>query len=806
MKRRISLIAIICMALMLSSVAKDRRSESLLADRKQNFDAGWLFRKGDISNAQGLDFNDRDWDRKDLPHDWSIEETTDILNTTGNDGGYFPAGIGWYRKTFSVPEEWRGREVSIYFEGVYMNAEVFINGQSLGTHPYGFTSFRYDLTPYLKVGKSNTLAVKVDNSSQKNCRWYSGSGIYRHVWLEVYSPAHIAPWGVAITTRLESKQKANILLTTTIKNESSATKVLTLLSTLKNKKGSRVGTSKSSITIKPKSQSTIVQNITLNRPALWSIEEPTLYVAESVIMEDGKLVDMVQNEFGVRSIKFSAEGGFELNGKSLKINGGCVHHDNGCLGAKAYDRAEEKKVELLKEAGFNLVRTSHNPPSEAFLRACDRFGLLVIDEIFDGWREKKNTYDYSIFFDEWWQRDVESMVLRDRNHPSIIMWSSGNEIIERTSPEAVKTAKMLNGHIRKLDATRPVTSAMTSWNQGWSVFDSLMAAHDVCGYNYMMQEAEGDHKRAPSRVIIQTESYPKDAFYNWSMVQNHSYIIGDIVWTALDYLGESSIGRYYYPEDPEGQHWEKTFFPWHGAYCGDIDITGWRKPISHYRSMLWNNTEKLYMAVKEPNPSSGAIKTTMWAVWPTWECWTWPGYDGKSIEVEVYSKYPSVKLFLNGKLMGEKPTGREQEYKAVFVIPYSKGEIKAVAYANGRAAESRSLKTANEPKLIALKADRAELVANGQDLSYITVEVCDRNGVINPNADNHLTCTIEGEGEIVGVSNANMKDTTSYVGKEISAWKGRALVVVKSTHHSGEIKLHVSSPNLNGALVVLKNK
>ena len=401
------------------------------------------------------------------------------------------------------------------------------------------------------------------------------------------------------------------------------------------------------------SEKEISQNIKIKNPLLWSSETPNLYLAQIQIIQDNKTIDITQNSFGIRSLKFSSKNGFHLNGKMVKLNGGCVHHDNGCLGAAAYDRAEERKVELLKSAGFNAVRTSHNPPSEAFLNACDKLGLMVIDESFDCWRESKNPYDYARFFDKWWQRDLESMVKRDRNHPSIIMWSTGNEIIERKKPEAVKTAKMLADYIHKLDKTRPVTSAMTTWDNDWEIFDPLMAAHDVCGYNYQMQRAPSDHERIPSRIIVQTESYPKDAFYNWNMVQNHDYIIGDFVWTAIDYLGESGIGRYFYPGEPEGEHWQRDFFPWHGAYCGDIDLTGWRKPISHYRNILWNDDENLYMAVKEPNPDSGEIKLTSWSVWPAWESWTWPGHEGKEIQVEVYSKYPSVRLYLNDKLIGE---------------------------------------------------------------------------------------------------------------------------------------------------------
>jgi len=555
--------------------------------RKQLFDSNWKFFLGDQQSASTNDFDDKSWRNLDLPHDWSIEGTTDINNPTGNDGGYFPAGIGWYRKSFNVPDSWKDKRISIYFEGVYMNSEVFINGKSLGVHPYGYTSFSYDLTSYLKLDTENVLSVRVDNSQQKNCRWYSGSGIYRHVWMVVTDPIHVAQWGVTVTTPNVSSDKATVLVKTKIKNETNSAQSITLKTQLLGANAKKAGNNQLELELPANSEKEVEQTIQVSKPMLWTTETPNLYQAQVQIENGKKAIDNTQTTFGIRSIKYSTENGFQLNGKTIKMNGGCVHHDNGCLGAAAFNRAEERRIELLKAAGFNAIRTSHNPPSEAFLDACDRLGMLVIDESFDGWKEKKTDYDYAIIFDAWWQRDVEAMVQRDKNHPSIIMWSIGNEVIERKKPEAVEIAKMLVGCIRKNDPTRPVTSAMTTWDNDWAVFDPLMAEHDVCGYNYQLNRAPKDHERVPSRIIVQTESYPRDAFANWKMVQSHNYILGDFVWTALDYLGESSIGRWYYPGDVIGEHYQGKIFPWHGAYCGDIDLIGWRKPISHYRSMLY---------------------------------------------------------------------------------------------------------------------------------------------------------------------------------------------------------------------------
>jgi len=795
-------MVIVCVLLACNILCKAQNPDK--TERKQLFDYHWKFYQGDITAAKLKDFNDLAWRSLDLPHDWSIEGKISPKNPTGGSGGYFPAGIGWYRKTFKAPDGWKGKQVSIYFEGVYMNSEVFINGKSLGIHPYGYTSFSYDLSPYLDFNSENVIAVRVDNSQQLNSRWYSGSGIYRHVWMMVTDAVHIGDWGVAITTPDVSPKKATVQIKTLIKNETGLAQSVVLSTRLGDPNSKNAGNSRIKVELAANSEKEIRQTITVADPPLWTPEAPHLYDAKIQVVRNKKVVDGITTDFGIRSIKFTAESGFQLNGKTVKLNGGCMHHDNGCLGAAAFDRAEERKVELLKEAGFNAVRTSHNPPSEAFLNACDRLGLFVMDEAFDCWRSGKNKYDYAQYFDRWWKRDLDAMVLRDRNHPAIIMWSIGNEIVERGSPEAVETAKMLASAIKEIDTTRPVTSAIVQTGKEWATLDSLMAVHDVGGYNYHLNSAPSDHQRVPSLIIVQTESYPKDAFANWKLVQNHNYVIGDFVWTAVDYLGESGIGRWYYSGDVPGEHWEHDLFPWHGAYCGDIDITGWRKPISHYRSMLYNNTEKLYMAVREPAPDPLEIKTTWWAVWPTWESWTWPEFVGKDIQVEIYSKYPKVRLYLNDKLIDEKPTASEQEYKAIFTVPYLPGKLRAVGVDNDKEIESTILETSGDVAKIQLTADRKEIAATGQDLSYVTVEITDKSGIFQPNAANRLNFKIEGPGTIAGVANADMKDTDPYAGNSRKAWHGRALVVIKSTHEAGDIKLAVSSSGLSEATLNIK--
>ncbi|PTN07455.1 sugar-binding domain-containing protein [Mangrovibacterium marinum] len=788
------------------TVTQDHR---LLTGRRLLFDNDWKFKLGHFPGAGAKRFADeKTWREVDLPHDWSIEGLIKQENSTGYDGGFFPAGEGWYRKTFHVPSDWGSKRVSIYFEGVYMNSKVYVNGNLVGTHPYGYTSFRYDLTPYLYFGKRNTIAVYVNNSEQENCRWYSGSGIYRHVWLELTNRVHIDQWGVSITTPEVSQKAATIQVKSLIKNETDTIQFITVLTKIVDKNKINVSTGQLNLQIEAQSQREVVQNFIVKKPCLWTPDTPNLYNAEVDVLMGDEVIDQTDNKFGIRSIKYSVENGFELNGTKLLLNGGCVHHDNGCLGAKAYDRAEVRKVELLKGAGFNAVRTSHNPPSEAFLNACDSLGLLVLEEAFDGWKNPKTPYDYSMYFDDWAQQDLESMVLRDKNHPSVIMWSIGNEVFETIwlDPGSVERIEKLANIVRQLDPSRPVTCAITTWGKEWNLFDSSFKPLDIGGYNYQLHNAISDHKRVPERIILGTESYPKEAFKMWNLVKNNNYIIGDFVWTAMDYLGESGIGRYYYyPQEKGGEHGAKNSFPFHGGYSGDIDMTGWRKPISHYRNILYNDTEKLYMAVREPNPIDGEIRLTDWAVWPAWESWTWPRHEGDSLEVDVYSKCTGVQLYLNNKLIGERKMSLDNEYKTTFTVPYSPGELKAIGI-DGEKHYEQVLQTSGEATSIRLTADRSTILANNQDLSFVRVEVTDKFGNIQPNANNQLTFNVEGPGIIAGTDNANLRDVTPYFSETRKVWHGKALVVIKSTGNPGQIILKASSPGLQDVSLIINSQ
>ena len=728
------------------------------AQTRTLFDSDWQFTR----NGKTINVN--------LPHDWDIYEAPDpATGATKEGGGWYPAGKGEYKKQFKVESgEWKNKRVMLHFEGVYQKAEVFVNGQKAGQHAYGYTPFTVDITQYLyKDKRDNEVVVKVDNSEQPNCRWYSGSGIYRHVWLVTKKQRYIDEWSVKVTT--PDIHTVNI---------------------------------KAEVVMEDGTRKPIEKTIHVEQPHLWSPDDPYLY--HTTIEAEG---DVVPVTYGIRTIEYTAEKGFLLNGKPLKINGACLHHDDGVLGAMAFDAAEIRKVRLMKESGFNLIRTAHNPTTRAFLDACDSLGMLVIGEAFDGWRTAKNPYDYSTLIDSCYQEDIHAMVKRDRNHPSIICWSIGNEVIERKDIRVVTTARKLKQAILEEDNTRPVTEALCAWDDDWEIYDPHFEVLDIGGYNYMIHKHKSDHQRDPKRVMWQTESFPRDAFKNWKLVQEYPYIIGDIVWTGLDYLGESGIGRNYYEGERPGEHWREGGQPdWHGAYCGDVDITGYRKPISIYREMLWKEAydgefpSVLSIAVKEPDGYHGKIHQTAWSVWPTWSSWNWPGWEGKPIDVEVYTKVPEVKLYLNDQLIGTKAVSEDTEYKAVFTVPYEPGVLRAEASGRGTL-----LWTKGEPARLRLTPDRRVITADGQDLSFITVEVVDKYGWPCPDAAIPCEASVKGEGSLLAFASADLKDREPYTSSKVTTWKGRALLVVRSTEKKGKAQIRIKS-TLPTATITIKSK
>lgn len=726
----------------------------------QNFDFGWKFIEQDVKEAQLPSCNDGKWTRVNLPHDWDIYHSPKADAPTENGGGYYPGGIGWYRKQVRDTDlkTGKGESLWLHFEGIYQNSQVFVNGIQVGTHFYGYTPFKVKISPYIKKG-INTIAVRVDNSKQPNCRWYSGSGIYRHVWLEKYHE-----------NKMDDPQQL-------------------FIQTEKIYGMSKDGTHADSAAIRITYQDKLNERRVLKNVELWSPAHPKLYDIQ---------VGELNVKHGIRTFRYDAQRGFLLNGQPTLINGACVHHDNGVIGAMAFDAAEIRKVRLMKEAGFNLIRTSHNPQTRAMLDACDSLGMMVIDEAFDGWYTEKTKYDYHLAIDSCYQEDLKAMVLRDRNHPCIISYSIGNEVIERKEIKVIQTAQKFKKVITSLDNTRPVTEALCSWDHDWEIFDPHAAVLDIVGYNYMMHKAESDHERCPERVMWQTESYPRDAFANWKHTVEHPYIIGDIVWTGLDYLGESAIGQFHYEGESRKEHYQGNHFPYHGAYCGDVDLTGWRKPISHYRSMLWNlkdGSPDIYLAVKEPDfYYKGHISETQWSVWPTWESWNWQGWEGRNIDVEIYSKSPRVRLYLNDQLVAEKQVGIDTEYKAVITLPYQPGVLKAVSLdANGQEVKESILQTSGEPASIKLTTDRKHILASCEDLAYITLEVIDKNGNIVPDANIPLNVDVKGRATLLAAASANLKDLEPKTSSKVTTYKGRAIAVIRSGNKPGKATVTVSS-------------
>lgn len=728
--------------------------------KAQNFDFGWKFIEQDVKEAQLPSCNDGKWTRVNLPHDWDIYHSPKADAPTENGGGYYPGGIGWYRKQVRDTDlkTGKGESLWLHFEGIYQNSQVFVNGIQVGTHFYGYTPFKVKISPYIKKG-INTIAVRVDNSKQPNCRWYSGSGIYRHVWLEKYHE-----------NKMDDPQQL-------------------FIQTEKIYGMSKDGTHADSAAIRITYQDKLNERRVLKNVELWSPAHPKLYDIQ---------VGELNVKHGIRTFRYDAQRGFLLNGQPTLINGACVHHDNGVIGAMAFDAAEIRKVRLMKEAGFNLIRTSHNPQTRAMLDACDSLGMMVIDEAFDGWYTEKTKYDYHLAIDSCYQEDLKAMVLRDRNHPCIISYSIGNEVIERKEIKVIQTAQKFKKVITSLDNTRPVTEALCSWDHDWEIFDPHAAVLDIVGYNYMMHKAESDHERCPERVMWQTESYPRDAFANWKHTVEHPYIIGDMVWTGLDYLGESAIGQFHYEGESRKEHYQGNHFPYHGAYCGDVDLTGWRKPISHYRSMLWNlkdGSPDIYLAVKEPDfYYKGHISETQWSVWPTWESWNWQGWEGRNIDVEIYSKSPRVRLYLNDQLVAEKQVGIDTEYKAVITLPYQPGVLKAVSLdANRQEVKESILQTSGEPASIKLTADRKHILASGEDLAYITLEVIDKNGNIVPDANIPLNVDVKGRATLLAAASANLKDLEPKTSSKVTTYKGRAIAVIRSGNKPGKATVTVSS-------------
>ncbi|TWT77595.1 Beta-galactosidase [Posidoniimonas polymericola] len=787
------------------------------AERERLSD-NWLFHLGDAEGAQRPEFDSSEWSGVRLPHDWSIGLPRSADEPSAGGGGFFPTGVGWYRRELEVAAS-PGERCWLVFEGVYRNAEVWLDGRRLnngrpdgqpGRHAYGYTPFQFEVTEQLRSPGPHVLAVRVDNSAQPNSRWYSGSGIYRHVWLERRPLRSITPDSCVVRVDKLGATTCNLSAEAEVVNATPHEFVGRLRLEIIAASGEVVAAATQPVRVPADGSQTVAHSLRVMDVQAWGPADPAMYTAlwaiepEQADPEFGP-EDEHAVSFGMRTVTVDAERGLLINGEPVVLYGGNVHHDNGCLGAAAYDEAEERRAQALADAGFNAVRTSHNPPSTAFLTACDRLGLLVIDEAFDCWAAAKVEHDFHEHFKQDWRRELAAMIRRDQNHPAVIMWSIGNEMYERGDDHAPAIAKEMASLAHKLDPTRPVTAGVNGIGEdNWRRLDALFAELDAVGYNYEQPRYDDDHRRVPDRVVYTSESYPKDLAYSHDAAAGRPYAIGDFVWSGIDYLGEAGIGLAFPPGAVALPHWEGVHFPCHGALCGDIDITGYRKPISYFRNIAWGRGERLAVAVVEPAPDNGQWQQTLWSTEPLRFSWTWPGHEGERLTVQVASRWPTVRIELNGRKVGEVATGPERGYVGSLSVPYAAGELTAVALdEHGREQERSTLKTAGPAQQITLSSEESYLDANSQDLCFIEVEIQDAAGRLRPNAEHQVTYTLSGPAEIIGVGSGNLLSNETYNTSQRRAHHGRALVVLRGGESPGEVTLTAQAEGLEPASLTL---
>jgi len=781
-------------------------------DRKTLIDDGWTFRYGTCDGAEQTDYDDSQWRRIDLPHDWSVE--TEAAEAMGGehtgpfsklspgkrDTGWTLGGEGWYRRTFTLDEGDTDGLVWLYFEGVFNKAEVWVNGKKAYQNHYGYQSFRFDITNLCNPnGQSNVVAVRAVNAGH-NSRWYTGSGIYRHVWLVKTPRLRLDSWETYVECGSPSVAKGDVMAHAMVKNSTETSQSATVSIHIYNKGGKVVAKGQTKTTVATGDSQAVNIALKISNPTLWTPDSPSLYRAVVKMKGKKKMTDELSFSFGLRTTEFSAERGFLLNGEPMLMRGGCVHHDNGLLGAAAFDRAEDRKLALLKQAGYNSVRCSHNLPSEHFLDACDSLGLLVIDESFDQWLVAKNPDDYHNDFKAHYLQDIATMVRRDRRHPSVIMWSLGNEIPGRIEPEGMEAARQMRQTILALDSTRAITAAICEWDtyrHTWAEYDAkAFESLDVGGYNYLYDKYEADHKTHSERVMYGSESYPKRAAENWAKVEQLPYVVGDFTWTAMDYLGEGGIGN----AGPKKKGYGNNGYgwPWTGGWCGDIDIIGEKKPQSYYRDVVWRRSP-ITMAVERPTKEE--IKISPWGWQLEEQLWTYEGYkDSQLFTINVYSRAPKVRLYLNDRLVGEKPTS--ETFHADFLLPYSPGILRAVELYGAHEGEAFELRTTGKPTALRLRADRTNLTADGQDIAFITIELTDCLGQVIYDNQRHVSISFEGDGQLIATGNASPTDMESFRSPNPRLHNGRAMAIVRSPRQAGKATLTVTSDGLESKTTI----
>ena len=769
------------------------------------FNSDWKFYLGDDAKAKDENYNDSQWRQLSLPHDWSIEGAFSETNPTGQAGGGLPAGIGWYRKIFMMPAASQSKNIFIDFDGVYCNSEVWINGHYLGKRPNGYISFQYDLTPYLHYGtEKNVITVKVDNSAQPNSRWYTGSGIYRNVWLSTTAKSYIPQWGTFVTTQVNLKNAIVRMQTKVVVHQEG----LRVKASVYAPNGELVN----SITTPVESAdtlTTIQQNIIVGQPKLWSVDKPNLYKVVLQILSGNQVIDKYQSYTGIRTFNFDNDKGFSLNEEPMKIKGVCMHHDLGALGAAVNVRAMERQLEILKAMGCNAIRTAHNPPAPEFLDLCDRMGFIVMDEAFDMWRKKKNKQDYYQYFPEWHKRDLEDQIKRDRNHPSVMMWSIGNEIREQFDSTGISITRELVGIVKSLDNTRPVTSALSEADPKKN-FIYQSGALDVLGFNYHPETYADFPKNYPGQKFLASETvsgYATRGYYDtptdstrhwptsskakltqgnpefavtaydnvaaywgathevyWKIIKKYDFLSGEFVWSGFDFIGE-----------PVPYPW-----PARSSYYGIIDLAGFPKDVYYMYQSEWTTKPVLHLL---PH-------------------WNWE--PGKTVDVwAYYNNADEVELYLNGRSLGVRKK-QGDDLHVSWKVPYEAGTLRATSRLNGKIVLTEEVKTAGAPARIELVADRKLIKSDGKDLSFVTVRVLDAAGNLVPNADNLINFTVKGKGLLAGVDNGSQSSMESFKEPHRKAFHGLCLAIVQAMQSPGVITLTAQGDGLKPATVIIR--
>ncbi|MDQ6530453.1 sugar-binding domain-containing protein [Flavobacterium sp. LHD-85] len=773
----------------------------------EDFNKNWNFKLGDYPDAINANFNVLDWRTLQLPHDWSIEGAFDKDAKTKQAQGFLSAGKGWYRKVFTIPANWKNKTVSIEFDGVFKNSEVFINGKSLGVRPNGYISFGYDLTQYLNFGKLNTIAVKVDNDAQPNSRWYTGSGIYRNVRLVATNKIHVAKWGTYVTTRIISKEKAVVDIDIDVKNDLTKNKLFKLVSTVLDKNNIEVAKGISDGNIPANSILQVRQNINMENPILWDTENPYLYKISTKVYDGSTLIDTYETPLGFRYFNFDSEKGFSLNGVPTKIYGVCLHHDNGALGAIENIHAVRRKLTLMKEMGANAIRMSHNPHSLEMMQLCDEMGFIVQDEAFDVWKKKKVTNDYHKDWDAWHKQDLEDFIKRDRNHPSVMMWSIGNEIREQFDSTGIAITRELAKIVKSLDTTRPVTSALTE-NVIEKNFIYQSGALDLLGFNYKHEDYKDFPTKFKGQKILASESvsaletrghydfpdgikawptkhgaafdgnadwtvsaYDQVKSYwgatheeNWKTIKKQDFMAGTFIWTGFDYIGEPDP----YP------------FPARSSYFGIVDLAGLPKDVYYMYQSEWSNKTVLHIL---PH-------------------WNWK----KDQEVEVWAYYNNadeVELFLNGKSLGKK-SKQNDDLHISWRVKFEPGTLKAISRKNGNVVLEKEIHTAGEASKIDLKAEKTTIKNDTYDLVYVTVSMLDKDGNLVPNAMDLINFEVSGGGKLVGVDNGYQANLDSFKANSCKLFNGKCIVIIQSNGKKENIKLKATTQNLQASTIEVK--